>query len=463
MPLAGLLIDKASRRLLAAAAAIVLANPLLTFAPSPKQQTVIESTAPLLLVRAGNQVGKTASGAIRAWRFVLEAPRTLLILCADHKAKVDVVGRALHDWAPRGMLEAKSDYTPARGWRNDVIQLTNGSRIIFRSSESRTTAVSGLTVDGLWIDEPPPEHLWGEAMGRVAVARGRPPRPGCHYPDGIVWLTMTPIGREVTWLRRLIEGDQTTTPPTPPQQVWSQVVIRLSVEDCPHRTQGSIDAQVSAYGAWEYAARVDGAWEGETPDAIFDGFTENSVTDSIPAALYSFGLGLDHGELAGHEVAELAAWDRKRKRVYVVDCWESQAASEPAGDAAAIREWLTTHNLTPASIDLAHGDNNSAGKSMVGVTVNAMLEEYLAPMRIRPALKGIGSVDYGIRLINMAFRRGHLQVHSRAAGLIKSLRHWQGKDDDLKHHIDGLRYILVPVLESLYTPAELDRLRMSRP
>lgn len=423
-------------------------NPLLTFEPSTKQRVIIESDCPRLLARAANRAGKTEAGAVKSWRFVLDNPGSiLLVVAANHKSKIEVVGEKLWLYCPHDEI-IDSDWNATRGWKNDVIQLRNGSRIIFRSAESQSTSIAGLTVHACWCDEPMPQHLWGEIMSRVAV----------H--NGPVWITMTPIGRELEWLKLIIEGDPTRG--IEPQEDWQQVIIELTTKDCPWRTQESIDNQCASYGPWEYAQRARGAWEGITIDRAFESFTEDNLIERVPQAEWHVGLGMDHGEGAGRETCLLVIWSVPLSRLVVLDEYASSKPTVPEEDAAEIKEMLRTHSMRPHSVDLAYGDSNSAGKMRPGLLVNDLLEPHLQGIHLRAPDKRPGSVDYGTRLINLAMMRGHLLIHPRCLGLLKSVKHWKGKDDDLKHMVDALRYIAVPVLESLYDPATLDRLRMTR-
>lgn len=419
---------------------------------SPKQQQVIDSTHKRLCVRAATQVGKSFCCARKAIKYALDNPGSIgLIVTADHRSKREVIGKALHDLMPAGAVLDTCDWNMKRGWRNDVITFHNGSQILFRSGESSQISLAGLTVDWVWFDEPPPSReVFTEALQRVAVRSGN------------VFLSFTAVGRDTKWLRKIIEGDPETDPPTPPSEDWHQIVMQLTVEDCPHRSAESIAAQIGTVGSWEYSARVLGAWESETVDRVFDGFTETSVVSAVKPGHYRFGLGMDHGELAGSEAAVLALWDKSH--ISVIDTYVSQTATDPEQDGKAIRDMLTRHQLTPKSIDLAVGDINRAGKADAGRTVNEMLEAHLQPMQIQRARKGSGSIEYGVRLINVALRRGHLTVHERCEPVIRSMKHWRNDraTEDLKHIIDGMRYLLVPILEDFYSPAELDRIRMVR-
>jgi hypothetical protein len=61
-------------------------------------------------------------------------------------------------------------------WRNGMILMKNGNNALFRSAESESTSVAGITASWAWPDEPLPERLWGEVRGR-RKAKAQSPRP----------------------------------------------------------------------------------------------------------------------------------------------------------------------------------------------------------------------------------------------------------------------------------------------
>jgi len=429
-------------------AALAAQNPLALYRPSPLQRRFHASKHKRRLLRAGTQTGKTLAGAVEAWRHAIDCPGSIgLILAANHKAKIEVVGLKMWEVAPRHLLDPSAHYDTVRGWKHDQIRLSNGSLILFRSAESQSTAVAGLTADWLWIDEPPPKGLYGEALSRVAVR------------NGPAWMTFTPIGRPCEWLRLHIEGDDERG--IAPTEEWEQHIIRLTSEDCPHRSPESIRAQTEGYGPWEYAQRVLAEWDGITPERVLDGLSEESVSASLPRLQWSVGLGIDHGELAGHEVCVLVVFERGKNLIWVLDEYVSSTSTTPEEDAHKIRQMLGRHGISPSDVDIARGDVNSVGKLGAGNKVNDLLGHALG-IRVSKPGKGPGSIDFGVRLLNVALRRGHLRLHPNAKGTLKALQHWQGKDDGYKHYVDALRYVAVPILEGMYSPVEIDRLRLVR-
>ena len=428
--------------------------PIAGFRPSPKQEAFLQSLHRRRLLRAGNQVGKSVVGAHEAWGYAVglhpwkdvpPPPTTGLVISADWGAYVDVVSRIMHDTAPLGLLRRENDYTRQRGWKNRRITLKNGSQILFRSANQGTTAIAGLTVDWVWIDEPPPPEVWSEAVTRAAVRMGP------------VWMTMTPIGRPVDWLRLHVEGDPGRD--VPPKEDWEQYRIRLTTDDCPHRTQASIEAQIAGYSTWELPQRRDGEWEGVEVDRMVDAFGEACLGEPLEETRYKVGVGMDHGENAGKECVVVVFWSRRLRKLFVVEEYQSETTTTPGEDFAGVSAALGRRGVTPASVDRVVGDVNTAGKGSAGARVNDLFEP-LFGRSVGVPNKGPGSVAYGVRLLNYGLRSGMVSVSPRCVRLIKSLKNWTGANDDLKDFVDALRYIAVPILEEFMSPDQVSRLRI---
>jgi len=434
---------------------------LALYTPGPPHLAFHRSAHPRRLIRAGNGTGKTRACAQEAWwhalgahphKRVMRAPTVGIIACADYTGGyLDVIAPTLWECCPEWALKPGARYSRGSGWKNDIIELRNGSVIVFRSGKAGSSSSAGVNAHWLWIDEPLDAGPWSEL-----IERARLERDGLRAP---AWHSMTPIGRPLGWHRLHVEGDPSRG--VAAAEDWEQHRIRQSTADCPWRGEAFWRERQAGYLRTEWAQRVEGEWEGPTTGRTLDGWSDDLLDAAIPEADWMIGLGIDHGERAGSEVAILLMWQPGRPILWVLDEWESEHATEPAEDARHIRAMLQRNGLTVASLDLVLGDVNSAGKSgIAGRSVNDLLGAELG-VTVRKPSKRPGSVDYGCRLVNVALRRGHLRVHPRCRGLAHSAAHWQGKDDDLKHRIDALRYVAVPVLEALYSPAELDRLRIA--
>lgn len=414
-------------------------NPLAFYDPGPVSARFHRSRSNRRFIRAPNRSGKSFSGAAEAWFQALSKPKSVgLIMAADWSGYRDVIARTMFELAPKYMLSDSNDYNPSRGWKNEHILLENGSQIIFRSARSATTSIAGIRASWLWVDEPPPQYLWGEMLSRVAT------------DNGPVWMTFTPIGGELGWLKDIVED---------PAKGWEEYVIKLDTHDCPHRTAADIAAQVSSYGPWEMAQRAFGEWEGVTLDRRLEGFNELSVDDAIPRLEWHVGIGIDHGEGAGRENAVLIVYNFAKNLIWIIDEYVSTRSTTPEEDAFAIKAMLGRHNFDSVSVDSAYGDVNSAGKGSGG-KVNTIMGDALG-LRIMTPAKGPGSVEWGTRLLDIALRRGQVRIHSRCGATIASMKHWRGKEE-WKDLIDAARYVMVPILERFFRGPELDRLRLLR-
>lgn len=419
---------------------------------------------PRRLLRSGNQTGKSSAGAVEAWCHAIgrhpfhrvnPSPGLGFVLVADLENHYPMICTKLRESEPSWALSPATSYDAGRGYRTrgrrliEVQDATGKPSLIeFRSGEGSTVALAGATISWLWIDEVPTERSWSEALSRVSVRRGP------------VWLTMTPIGRPTEYLRRHICGGPNGEPPN---EEWSQTVIKLTPEDCPHRSPESIEAQVNSYLESERLQRVEGAWEGVSPGRLFSGWGPHCLLeeDQLPHREVGIGLTWDHGEAAGRELCLLYAYDEETREAWILDECASEGRSTVDQDAMAALEMLERNGLSIAAVDRAHGDVNSPGKNSVLTSVNKLLEEAIArclgmptsrpPINIVGARKGPGSVMMGCRVVNNALLSGRLFVSPKCTHLIKGLRHWRGgktgAEAELTHSIDALRYALVDVLD----------------
>lgn len=420
------------------------------------------------LIRGGNQTGKSWSGAAEVWahaigehpyRDVRPDPMVGWVVVADLENQYPTYCSKLRELEPAFNLAEGVRYSPERGYfvggRRAIKVKTAGggeSLIEFRSGAGAVIALASGTIDWLCFDEPPKRDHWSEALSRVAV-RGGP-----------VWCVMTPVGRPVGWLREHVEGDPAKG--TPPAEEWEQTVLHLTTEDCPHRSQASIDEQTAGYLADERLQRTIGAWEGVTTNRMFDGWRDGLIFDypagaSLSETLLalgapddvSIGLAGDHGEeRAGANFWLLFAYSDAMRTAWVLDEWASEGAvTEDRVAEAILVDLLQGSGLSPIAVDRAVGDVNTPGmgpvrrlNQVIQARIAALLRSADAPFTIRDASKGPGSVREGVRAINVACKSGRLRVSSRCGQLIGALRHWKGpgvkETNHLKDAIDALRY-----------------------
>ena len=410
---------------------------LILFKPSPALVEFMGSKRRRILVRAANRIGKTRHAAAKLAKVMLETPNgRFRAVGVTYVQSISVVSRYLHEFLPPGSIEESCRYSLENGWTHQLIRLKNGATCEIRSQDQSAIAHAGSDLDGVWIDEIPPPDIYLESVKRVISRRGW------------VWVTMTPIGRPVAWYRTLVE--EAGSP-------FVQYVVEFSHANCPWYTEAQVNGWLAeaASAAWAYRQTVFGDWEGETLDRVFTGFDNDCVVtdDDLPSEAFKLGIGIDHGEGIGRQVALLALWTDST--LYVIDEVVSTTQTTPEQDAKAILHALGAWGWTLTDVARIVGDINSAGKLGAGLKVNEVLADALSTqskMRARAVTiaapsKGKGSVLMGERTINAAFMRGTLRVSTRCSKLLFALKNYSEGDEDLKHYIDALRYIAQPVLE----------------
>ena len=418
---------------------------------SPPQSEFHRSQDRKRFLRWPNQTGKTRSGAAEAWwhalgdhpfRDVAPAPNIGSILCADLKNGWSKLSQKLREIQPPGILHAECRFDEARGYYfrgRRSIGLKNGSLIQAFGSEQPLTALASDTVDWQWIDEPPKRSHWGE-FRRSGYAKRAP-----------CWVTLTPIGRPVEWLRDIISGNPQQGHP-PLELDWFELVGKLDREHCPHRSQQSIDEQVAETDALDRAQRIEARWEGFSIARRVPGFSELNIIDDeeIEAVqIEEIGWGVDWGEIVGNTIHYLVGWTGSA--AYVLGEWSPDSRMTEAEEAQALRrELLLPWGVDFDQISTARGDSNSAGRRGIAASVNTLMDRAVArelgrsrsPCQLRPPYKGPGSVKARARILSSACIEGRLYVHQSCQRLIHTLRHWMGSNNDLKHPFDAAGYIL---------------------
>lgn len=445
-------------------------NPFETYEPILPLLPFHESSHLRRMIRAPNRVGKTFSAAWESWAHLIGRhrwkpwvrPGDGLVVVANMEKIYPEVCRTLWLVAPRDELDPATKYIPGKGF------YTNGARFIrsrgqkvitFRSGEGSAMSTAAAAADWLWGDELPKQDRFGEALSRVAVA------------EGPVWWTFTPINRPAAWLRQHVEGN--TRKGIAPAEEWIQYRPRLTEEDCTTitgvvvRTDRSIRLQTAGYTASEIRQRVYGDWEGISEHRALSSFNElTHVQDVVkwddPDNI-QVGISFDHGEHLGNQVAVLFLFQvtETRRLVHVLDCYVATKATTEEEDADEVLLMLGRNVVNGQALQLRHvdimvGDINSAGKAGGGRKVNARLAEAMnkragypdVVVPIENAKKG--KIKDGIRTMNLGFQRGEVYIHSGCMQVLESVRLWDNtpQSEPYKHLIDGLRYGIVPILET---------------
>jgi phage terminase large subunit-like protein len=411
-----------------------------------------------------NQVGKTFTGAedslgrMRGAHPVLGRWRPVPVhgWCVNSSWKQSlVIQRKVWEQLAPGELAAGVRYTHKRGFTGSYIELRNGSTLSFVTANQDTIDLASATLDFIWVDEPPHEHIWGELVARVRKRRG------------VIFLTMTPIGRPVDWLRLKCDGD-------PAEEIApsiSTTYAPLTVENCTpqglpaFQTQAEIDAFAGDLLPIEREQRVNAGWEGVAEGRVFEAFDERCIDEASPPGIIELGIGIDHGAKAGRQCAVLVgvAMMGGRPRVWILDEARSDGRTGVEEDARNILTMLQRNGLKLGQIDWWRGDRAHSGdwrgnqksnrdlkRAFVTLTGGKSVDALPEPLkRISTPKKWDGSVAYGCRLMNKLMAEQLMTVHPRAVSVIDGFRHWEGdRRDEKKDPVDACRYIVERMVDA---------------
>jgi len=431
---------------------------------SQPQWDFLHETNPRKFMRAANGIGKSFEQALETWLLLLDEhpvyrvpmPNMGVFLVQDLDTQyADDICKILRELEPPGVLHESCVYNPTKGYTvggKRGIYLKNGSREIFRSSHQQLTGLTGFKADHASVNEPPGEHLWSEFTRSLVMNANIPLSLAFTVVDDLRKAEMS-----LEWLKTMV-GD--------PKNGWAEHVVPLTEAACPWRTPESIARQIADCLPGERAQRIYAEWDAPAIDRIFVGFDDRPyaaggcvVTDADLAGLapdvVQIGLGFDHAERPGGEIAILGCWWQHKGAVHgaVLDVYVSSGRTTPTVDADRVLDMLAARGLSPLAIDRARGDHNSAGKtSLTGINRElelafaAATDSTIPPFAIQKARKGSGSVMYGVRVLNNALANGRLFVHERAKPLIHSFNNWRGKEMH-KDAIDATRYLYTELLD----------------
>lgn len=399
---------------------------------------------------AANKIGKSYAGAAEAWFHLLgrhplrEVPPVGCegwLLAPDLKTGWATCSKAMRELEPRGALDPACRYIEGIGYQyrgRKIVKVApayGGGYMVGKGCEQSLLALEGARVRWAWVDEPPKESHFLGLRARLTMDLAP------------IWLTLTPVGRPVGWLRNMLEGN--TTDNVDPEGGWAVQHVELNEYNAPHRTREDIQAQISECSPWEHNQRILSQWDGLTSDRWIKGFSEGNIftDEDVPDNVEAVGLGWDHGERPGKSICYLVVFDGSR--VWVLDEYSNDDLDTPKSEAKAVYEMLARWGISLDGVTDARGDVNSAGRLGMGFTMNDLLERAFAelagssrpPFNIQTPFKKRGSVNSRIKIISNACVDGKLRVHQKCVRLIHTLRHWRGQNNDLKDPFDSCGYI----------------------
>ena len=304
-------------------------NKLDFYKPYPKQQAFHDMGATMRerLLAAGNQTGKTYSGAAEAaFHLTGRYPEDWLGRRWDRPVKAWVAGVTsestrdnpqrllcgeLKDGWGTGAIPFdtvnwdKSDTTKARGvsdlFDTVLVDHVSGgkSQLQFKSYERGREKWQGDTLDFIWFDEEPPEDIYSEGLTRITAT------------DGMVFTTFTPLNGWTGVVTRFFQPDASD------EGQKHRGMVQMTIEDAQHIPAEKRAMIIAGWLPHEREARKNGI-PMMGSGKVFQTLEADLMVQpfNLPDH-WRYLWGLDFGQ--EHPFAAvLLAWDGDSDTVYVV-------------------------------------------------------------------------------------------------------------------------------------------------
>lgn len=432
-----------------------------------QQRQFMASKRRVSLWRDANQKGKSYALALMAhdacrgvarYAPLVMKPPLEVIVAGTSWEQMEPLMHKCWDLAPHEELDPKNGYDLGRGITGKPPRLVytsgpgKGSVINFATYRQGPGRIAGGTKAVVILDEPPTAAFYGEAYPRIVKLGGRMRigfTPTMESPNLDYLWTKVDAGEieEMCW-GMSEEACQLEESPGVPSMT------------APFYTQAQIDEMEMGYLAQEREMRMGRSRYPVAADRYFMSFDDNMITTTFPPGRVDIAIGIDHGSVAGSQIAVLIAvalTSDGRPLIWVLGEAVANSSTKPEEDAQAILDMLERAQLSWENVDLWVGDRRHGGRHWGGAKSNDDLSRELArllgckpdecPFYIETAKKPKGSVWSGTTTIHACQQRGHFEIHPSAEAVITSFRQWQGADDEYKHAIDALRYGAIGLLK----------------
>jgi phage terminase large subunit-like protein len=388
------------------------------------------------LFMAGNQTGKSTSGAFEAachltgiyppwWQGKRFLKPVTGWACGQsgqqmrETIQLKLVGMRIADGVTGGLIPARlvAGHTLSHGAGDlfDTIRIKHVSggysTLSLKSYEQDATKWQGQTVDFIWIDEEPPIKHYNEALARLAG-------------QGIVFITFTPLLGFSEVVSRFLREDD-------PKKMADRAVIRMGLKHVTHFTDQEKERRVAGYSDWEREARENGdPMLGE--GAVFRTPWDQIAIDSalrVPlhwAKLWGTDFGLTHPF-----AAVLIAWDRDSDVVYVIDTVRV-AEKTPADHARRLKQ------IAPDVRIAWPFDGNKRESSLSPLVTNYRKEGLHMLPTFAAWPDGSISTEKGIIDLDERMKEGRFRVLSHLADWQEEFRSYHRKDGKIVKLRDDL-------------------------
>ena len=442
-------------------------DPLKYFRPTKPQKDFLADPAKIKLLLGGNQIGKTRAAACLLLYHVMGRhpyldvgiTKEAWLITVSHEQSRTIQAK-LFEMIPKDELHPDCEFIPGKGFRGlaPVIRFKNPKFGIIRIKTcNQGLALASGSCGLVVIDEPVPAETFNELLARTL-------RGGKGGTQGILAITMTPVGIDVQYLRKMVEEGKV-----------SCTIGKLTIEDTtpeglkPLLTEKQIKNITDSYLPIDREARINGSWDiGILQGRVFENFIPEMISslpipkDAMKTIIFS--VGIDHGSSPNSQTAVLSAIDMKDvhdPKIYILNEYVGSQAP-PEHHARAILEMIQATGLKPEQCkwtgDTAH-QNHKADKRMSNVLLMRAYENILRyppktlPWKIRTVRKGKGSFYLTTSIIHAAMSRRSFQIQPNCEQLIQAIQRWQLKRtqsersrDVYGHIVDAMRYSTASII-----------------
>ena len=384
---------------------------------SPKYRPLFDDDSRYFITTGGRGSSKSFSIA------------TMILLLTYEKGHNVLFTRYTMTSASTSIIPEMTEKIEKLGLENDFLvnktEITNnrtGNTIYFRGlktgSGNQTAALKSLNGITTWIldeaEEMPDEHLFDkidlsvrstEAQNRVVLVLN--PATKAHWIYNRFFTKRGLQGGENT--RR---GDATYIHTT-----------YLDNEENLNRTFLANIERMRDERPDEYTAQIMGGWRQVAEGVIFTNWEIKDFNENGD----HYGIGLDFGFSKDPTGGTLISIDTKRKEIYLKEI--------------IYQAGLVTSDI--AQRLLKHGSKTlTIGDSAEPRLLHELKHNY--GLNIKPSIKGQGSINLGIALL----QEYKLYVHGGSSNLITELNNYRWKEgkevavDDYNHLIDSIRYFV---------------------
>lgn len=384
------------------------------------------------LLMAGNQQGKTYSGAAEAAMHLTgEYPVIWNGRRFDHPVKMWVCGESsiLVRDGPQALLcgtpgvdedrgtglipkALLKDWSLARGVTDaydtiQVIHKTNGiedgiSTATFKSYEQGRAKFQMASLHVLWLDEEPPDDVYNECLARITAT------------GGLLYMTFTPLkGRSTVVIRYMDE-------PSP-----DRGIISMTIDDALHIKPEDRQKIIDGYKPHEREARARGI-----PllgsGAIFtvpEGNVVEPTMMNIPSywtKLWAVDFGIGH-PFAG----ALLAWDKDADVIHVIDAFKMSDAL-PINHAARMK-------TIGADVPVAWPQDGTSREKSSGIALKDLYKKEGLRMLDDHATwpDGGNSTEAGVEEMREREMNGKLKYAAHLSELLEERRFYHRKDGQI--------------------------------